>query len=526
MVYLNNYADLIDVRVFIISVFLIMACGRSEASPSDLELLYTKQIGWTAANVDDPKVVESFRKSFQSLLSNPKKVQELHSVQGKVVLQQGRNLLAAISLKEHLEKCVVSTAAAKGVSEAVAKALNIKALAPSNCLESVSQNKKLQLFNKDLQNGVQENAKNEILEIAQSQLQATKKYWKDIAAKDPIDTAADLMDRQRDLKARTPQEGLELLLYTKALKDRKDKDLISKNDIKTAFSEVQSELKRNEDYLNGLTGKSAADSLQSLIVTNPAAVAEFLLKNPGSSDLVCKVLQGYDIKVSHQQTLDKAFFWGGLIVGGVLLVTGVGAGVGAAVLSGTAAAATLSTVATGVAIAGTVAGGGEALYASSKAYDSFADASNLRSSAFGEGLSGGFSRSDQAKHQAYSDLAEAGFSAVSILPIGTGLKMMKEAAQASRLGSFAKVASEGAAIETESIKSLAVSLKEISADKDVLKILEKSQKNVSSDEMGAFLGYLSDLPPQEREKVLTLIKQKPEKVSEAIRESSAGGVCR
>lgn len=504
-----------------------MTWGRSEASSSDLELLYTKQIGWTAANMDDPKVVDSFKKSFQSLLSDKKKITEMQTTSGKAVLQQGQNLLAAISLKDRLEKCVVSTAAAKGVGEAIAKALNIKALVPSNCFESVSQDKKLQLFNKDLQSGVQENAKSKILEIAQGQLQSTKKYWQNIAAQDPVDTAVDLMDRQHDLKNRPPQEGLELLFYTKSLQDRKDKNLISKNDVQSAFSEVQNELKKNEEYLKDLSDKSAEESLQGLIVTNPAAVAEFLLKNPGASDLVCKVLQGYDRKVSHQQTLDRAFFWGGLVVGGVLLVTGIGAGVGAAVLSGTAAAATLSTVATGVAIAGTVAGGGEALYASSKAYGSFVDASNLRSSTFAENTSaGGFSKADQAKHQAYSDLAEAGFSAVSILPIGTGLKMMKEAAQASRLGSFAKIASEGASVETESIKSLATSLKEVSADKDVLKILEKNQKNVTSDEMGAFLGYLSDLPPQEREKVLSLIKQKPEKVSDAIRESSSRGVCR
>ncbi|QDK39747.1 tolA protein [Bdellovibrio sp. NC01] len=507
-------------------MILIFSYSVANAA-SDLELLYSKQIAWAAANMDDPKVVASFKTSFQKLVADKSKVSQLQTPEGKIILQQGQNLLTATDLKARLDKCVVSTAAAKGVAEALAKALNIKALSPADCFEPVAQEKKLQLFGKDLQQSMQDDAKEKILGIASQQLKNTQKYWQQAASQDTLDVAVELMDRERDLKARPAQQGLELLFYTNAIKDRKFKSAISQVDVKNAFKEVQGELKKHEDYLTDLSRKSSEESLQNLVISNPAATAEYLLKNPGSADLICKILQGYDSKVGRQETIDKAVFWGGLVVGGVLLVTGIGAGVGAVVLSGTAAATTLTTVATGVAIAGTVVGGGETVYASSKAYSSFVDASNLRSSAYAEGLSGdAFTKADQAKKQAYSELAEAGFSAVSIIPFGTGMKVMKEAAQASRLGSLSKVATEGAKVEAASVKSLAVSLKEVSADKEVLKALEKSQKEVSSDEMGMFLGYLSDLPANERQQVLTMIKQKPEKVSQAIRESSTAGVCK
>lgn len=511
---------------WIVLIVLICTCPIVKAS-TDSELFYSKQIAWTAANMDDPKVVSAFKTSFHNLLSDKKKLAQLQNSEGKLVLQQGQNLLVAADLKAHLEKCVISTAAAKGVAEALAKALNIKALTPIDCFEPVAQEKKLQQFSRDLQSNMQDDAKQKILNIASQQLKSTQKYWQEAAKQDSLDVAVDLMDRERDLKSRPAQQGVELLFYTKSLQERKLKTAISQVDVKNAFKEVQGELQKHEDYLKDLSKKSSDEALQNLVISNPAATAEYLLKNPGSVDMICKILQSYDSKVGRQETIDKAVFWGGLVVGGVLLVTGIGAGVGAVVLSGTAAATTLTTVATGVALAGTVVGGGETLYASSKAYNSFVDASALKSSAYAEGISGAaFNKAEETKKQAYSELAEAGFSAVSIIPFGSGMKAMKQAAQASRLGSLSKVATEGAKVEAASVKSLAVSLKEVAADKDVLKVLEKSQKEVSSDEMGMFLGYLSDLSASERQQVLTMIKQKPEKVSQAIRESSTGGVCK
>ncbi|WP_374075023.1 tolA protein [Bdellovibrio bacteriovorus] len=516
-----------NVTVSVMLFFVLLFSVKAEASTSNLELLYTKQIAWTAANLEDPKVVSSFRSSFKSLLSDKAKMAQLQTAEGKKILQQGQNLLGVVQLKERLQKCLLSHAAAKGVSEALAKALDSQVLNTGICAEIVEEEKKIQNFGKAVEKSLKEDARAKILNSAQKQLDSTQAYWQEAAKKDTLDIAVELTDREREMQVKPPQAGTDLLLYTKAIRERKNKDVIVQNDVKLAFAEVQAELKSHEDYLKEAAKKNVDEALQSLLVTNPAASAQFLMENPGALDMVCKTLQDYDKKAQNKETLDKAIFWGGLVIGGVLLATGIGAGVGAAVLSGTAAAGTLTTVAAGAALAGTIAGGGEAIYASSKAHESFIEARNLRASAFAEGSSKeSFAKADKAKDQAYSELAEAGFSAASIIPFGAGLKVMKNAAQASRLGSYAKVAKEGTKVEAESVRSLATSLKEISSDKDVLKVLENSQKKVDSEEMGMFLGYLSDLPANERKQVMELIKKKPEKVPDAIRESSKSGVCK
>ncbi|WII71957.1 tolA protein [Bdellovibrio sp. 22V] len=510
-----------------ISLFCFTSVGEAAASSSQLELLYTKQIAWTAANLEDPKVVASFRASFKELLGDKNKLAQLKSSEGQRLLQQGQNLLAVTLLKERLDKCLLTHENAKSISAALSKAMNSQVLNADVCATLVEEEKKLQSFSKEMEKSMKEEARKAILASAKKQLNSTQAYWKEAAKKDSLDLAVELTDREREITVKPPQAGTELLLYTKAIRERKNKEVIVQNDVKKAFTEVQAELQTHEKYLKDVEHKNLDESLQSLLVTNPAAAAQFLINNPGALDLVCRLLQDYDKTARNKETLDKAIFWGGLVIGGVLVATGIGAGVGAVVLSGTAAAGTLTTVAAGAALAGTIAGGGEAIYASSKAHASFIEASNLRASAFAENSSqDAFAKADKVKDKAYSELAEAGFSAASIVPFGAGLKVMKNAAQASKLGSYARVAKEGGKVEAEAVRSLATSLKEISSDKKVLSVLEESQKNVDSEEMGMFLGYLSHLPQNERKEVLKLIKEKPEKVPEAIRKSSKNGVCK
>ncbi|XGC80255.1 tolA protein [Bdellovibrio bacteriovorus] len=508
-------------------VFLFLSPLLTFAN-ADLEMLYGKQIAWAAANIDDPKVVSAFRESFQKLLADKNKVAQLQTPEGKKLLQQGNNLLGVVQLKERLDKCVLKHTSAKEAVTSLTGAMNSKVMDTDICVVTVDETRKMQNFAKDLENSFKDDAKKKIVDLATKQLGQTRSYWKKAEAeKDPLDLAVELTDRERELKSKPPQTGTELLLYTKALRERRNKQVIRTADVKKAFTEVQSELQAHEDYLKEVSSEDPEEALQKLLVTNPAAAAQYLMENPGSLDLICRTLQDYDKNAQNKDFVDKAMFWGGLVVGGVLLATGIGAGVGAMVLSGTATAGTLTAVAASAAIAGTVAGGGEAIYSSSKAYESFNEARQLRASAFAEGSSQeSFSKADKAKAAAYSDLADAGFSAASIIPFGAGLKVMKSSAQASRLGSSSRVAKEGSKVETESVKALAASLKEVSADKDVLKVLEQSQKKVDSEEMGMFLGYLSHLPKGEREKVMELIKKNPDKVPSAIRESSKAGVCK
>lgn len=510
-------------RAGFLCIFLILSLFSFAAKSAEVELLYTKQLAWTAANMEDPQVVASFEKSWQKLLADPAQLSQLQTSEGQRLLEQGQRLQGVIHLKENLKKCLLSSSSAQVVSQTLDKALSLKALSDCNCSVAKDPGQKLQNFNQQVQDQMMSDAKNKMLALAQQQLQSTRSYWSKVQKEDSANISADLLNKERNIKTQPPQEGVALLLYTHALQDRKDKNLISKTDVKNAFSEVQNELQTHEDYLHKMGSEKPTEALQDLLITNPAAAAEYLLQNPSSLEMICKILQSYDTQVKRHAIANKVFFWGGLVIGGVLIVSGVGSGLGAAVVSeavvsGVAVSetvasvtGTLAAVATGTALLGTVTAGGETIYASYQAYDAFNDARELRASIFFDGMASDSSnRANDARHEAYADLAQAGFAAVSIVPFGAGLKILKK-----MMGS-----------SPSSVQALALLLQKIASHKEVLQSLEKAQKSLSSEDMGSFLGQWSHLPTDEKEKMLTLIEEKPDKVAQAIHESSDSGVCR
>lgn len=506
--------------------FIMVGWECSYADLGDVELLYAKQIAWTASNLENAQVSKYFHSSFQSLLKDSAKLKQLNSPEGQQILEQGKNLLRVLKLKAELEHCLLNEAAAQSVLHSISRAMSLNVLKPNSCVDFKSANGQIGRFSQTLDNSFKDKVKSKILATARSQLEHTKKYWLEAQKQNAVDIAAELSDREWDMKERPPQSGAELLLYTKAIQNRKNKELVGLADVKNAFLEVQTELKNHENYLNTVASQESGKALESLLVTNPAASAEFLIENPESLNLICKILQDYDTQIKHKESLNSALFWGGLVIGGTLLVTGIGAGVGAVILSGTTAAGTLTAVAAGSALAGTMNAAGETIYSSSKTFNLYSEAQNIRSAAFSEGFPrGSLSKAEQTKAQAYSELATAGFSAVSLIPFGSGFKAIKSVAQASRIGGASKVLSEGAKIESEVVGAIALALKEVSSDDAVLKTLEKAQKTVSSEEMTTFLGYFSDLPASERTKVLALIKNHPDKVPEALRNSAKKEVC-
>ncbi|WP_253720921.1 tolA protein [Bdellovibrio bacteriovorus] len=513
---------------FIFAVNILVWCCLFSwgAHSQEKEALLSKQIAWAAANIENPAVTSAFKSSFEKFISDPVNKKALESPEGKLLLRQGRGLLNVVSLQEKLKKCTVKEEASQEVQKALIAAINGKAATDLSNYDPCREDAPALEFAKGLVEHQKAQTQKRILSIAQSQVQQTQNYWKNVKSKDPIDTAVELMEKERDLKDSPPKAGVELLLYTQAIKKRSNKNVITSANVHSALTEVDAELNKHQKYLEDLAKASSDEALQKLVVSNPAATAQYMLENPESYDLLCRSLQTYDKEASKKAFIDKAVFWGGLVVGGVLLATGIGAGVGAMVVSSATAATTLTTVAAGAALAGTVTAGGEVLYSSSKSHASFIEAQTLRSAGFSESSSSNMKRADKATDRAYDELAEAGFSAVSIVPFGAGFKYMKNAAAASKLGSASKVASEGVKVEKETVQALSASLKEISTDKTALKVLEDSSKQVSSEEMGTFLGYLSDLPAQQRKEVLEMIKEKPDRVAKSIRESTQSGVCR
>jgi hypothetical protein len=487
-------------RSLVLIVFIAMNGAFLANASSDIEETTSKQIAWAAANIDNPQVVVQFKNSFQELLATKNSFANLKTPEGQKVLQQGKNLLGVIELRDQLEKCLVEQSDALGIRNAIASALGQQALTSLACMELTNRAPKIFKFGQELNAHLQESARNDILKAAHLQLQQTQSYWQDIEKQAPANLALDLTERELDIKITPPQAGAELLLYTKSLRERKNKTYIAESDVKNAFSEIQNELKQNKNYLSEMSSTDPEKALRRLIATNPAAVAQYLMEHPESIDLICHSLQSIDQKINREEKLDKAFLWGGLVIAGVLIASGVGA------FAGGALAATLTTIAAGAAIAGTATSVGDTIYSSSKAHEAYIAAQNIRSSAFSEGLNAkNLARVDDAEKKSQSEFISAGFSAASIIPFGTGFKVMK---------SFSNT------------RAVTTVLKEVSDDKVILKVLEKTKSQIPEDEMGQFLGSLSLMSPSEKSQVYALMKSKPEKLTDAIREANKNGVCK
>lgn len=332
--------------------------------------------------------------------------------------------------------------------------------------------------------------------------------------KNPKDVARLLNEKlkfppeKRELKSQD-----ELLLFTETLKEKKK---ISKSDVLAAQKEVKGLLENQMQSVRSM-------NLKELVKTNPAALGQVLLERPELTPVICNTINQIAQDEENQATWDSVYLWGGLIVGGALLITGIGAGIGAVVLSGTMMAGTLVTVATASAIAGTAIGVGDALYSGNKSYQASNEALALRASLISQsGDQKTAMEADAKMEEAWSELASAGIGAASIVPFGSIWKVMNKTAQVSRAGSLAKMEQMAIKDKTEAIKSLGQTIRELK-DPQMEKILINSRANVTDAEYGSFLGHLSQLTAEQRLLVMTRMKAHPDKVSEAIRKGAQKG---
>lgn len=305
----------------------------------------------------------------------------------------------------------------------------------------------------------------------------------------------------------------ELLLFTKTLKDKKS---ISSKDILEAQKEVKGLLEEQMQSVRKM-------NLKELVKTNPAALGQVLLNRPELTPVICNIINQIADSEESEATWNKVYLWGGLIVGGALLVTGIGAGLGAVVLSGTAMAGTLVTVATASAIAGTAIGVGDTIYSGNKSLEASNEALALRASLISQNGDSETSAESEAKmDEAWSELTSAGIGAVSIVPFGTIWKVMGKTALASRAGSLAKVEQMAAKEKAAGIKNLGQTIRELN-DPQMEKILLNAKVHVTDEDYGSFIGQLSQLTTEQRLLVMTKMKAHPDKVSEAIRKGAQKG---
>lgn len=98
------------------------------------------------------------------------------------------------------------------------------------------------------------------------------------------------------------------------------------------------------------------EDIKALTISNPVALGQVLINNPENAKIVCGAINDIEKDDQSHDSTRKAFIWGGMIVGGALVLTGIGSGVGMFVFgAGASAAAAGTTVAAAYAASATLA---------------------------------------------------------------------------------------------------------------------------------------------------------------------------
>ncbi|MAZ47633.1 MAG: hypothetical protein CME65_03670 [Halobacteriovoraceae bacterium] len=238
--------------------------------------------------------------------------------------------------------------------------------------------------------------------------------------------------------------------------------------------------------------------IRKFLRTNPAAVGEHLYHNPYYAHKVCELIGQVTESDDEEARNDKIWLYGGLIVGGVLLATGVGAGLGAWVLAGTAAGATLATVAATTGIVGIAVGLGEAGYH----INEYMEFSAERDAITGAILTGGAdAQSIQELQDAVTGLRRAQTAAImsgafAAFEMGT----LYSAARVYMNGS--RLASSGVS-QIEHTSRMTRFLNSIANNPMLNNMVLRLKQAVGSERAARFMGYLSTASDSTRAYLLT-----------------------
>ncbi|MDD0852108.1 hypothetical protein HBN50_03325 [Halobacteriovorax sp. GB3] len=102
--------------------------------------------------------------------------------------------------------------------------------------------------------------------------------------------------------------------------------------------------------------------IKRLIKTNPAAVGQLLANHPEYAQSICDLIIDIEDNDESDEFWDETFFWGGIIVGGALMVTGLVAVGGVLVARTLATTALFKTIGSAVTVTGAVVGSVESTY--------------------------------------------------------------------------------------------------------------------------------------------------------------------
>ena len=151
---------------------------------------------------------------------------------------------------------------------------------------------------------------------AQSDYTAYRKLHTQLVSKDPGTLIlTDTLRKSYGLKEFSPFAFLKEMpplkpeKYTKALEEAKGH----------AADHAQ------ELLINFHSKKPHAEQIEEMIRLNPSAVASVLMREPTRSLRVCGHLKNISIKEMNNRQIQDTVMWGGMIVGGVLTASGIGA---------------------------------------------------------------------------------------------------------------------------------------------------------------------------------------------------------
>jgi hypothetical protein len=227
--------------------------------------------------------------------------------------------------------------------------------------------------------------------------------------------------------------------------------------MENAIVQSKKEVERYGQYLAGLSidkkvlaGKANGlpeirDQLSSLVKSAPASISQVLQKNPKYLPHVCSAINLANAKQATLEDKQEMYMYGGMIVGGTLMVTGIGAAVGSSIIGGSVL---LSTIATSSALAGTAYGLGELAYLSDRSNKLQKDYDALKGSLFSKGstdINAWAQTNDLLKEIEETNFSIAinqGFLVLDMATMSQTLKGLKQSEQIQYLKSEMKMLDE------------------------------------------------------------------------------------
>lgn len=290
---------------------------------------------------------------------------------------------------------------------------------------------------------------------------------------------------------------------------------VRENDLLQAYREVRGKVSEqvatlHEEYKDNVSDHDdRREQLKDMLRTHPVAAGRALMENPAQASLFCTLTKEIEDEDRRRGTIKKVALWGGIIVGGAAALTGIGAGVGAALIGSSAAGlATLGTVSLAVGLGVGVA---ETGYYASEAYRANQDYRDFQFAV----LSGTSDREGVAEaRQALRDNSEATTNAIiagvftladvsalrALSHTGAGAAALRQMNQ-----SMANMVRRAAA--NPKLSRLFASINREGREQGIIARLLMPLSRMDAGVQNRFLDKLADMPTDEAEQLIRKVGQ-------------------